>query len=256
MKRLEKTKILDVGITNATIENILEEVWAIIKNGDTKHYIVTPNPEILVHAARHPSFKKILNEAEISLPDGIGVFIAGGILGHKFKERIPGIDFIEEVCKWCENYPVSIGFLGAEPGIAERTAERLLDEYPYLQINFINDTWSEAGFSHAQKLMKEKGQPYAALHNEHIDLLFVAYGFPKQEEWVVSHLEKLPVKMAMGVGGAFDYISGNIIRAPYLVRAMGMEWFFRLVRQPWRIKRQLALPLFVYLVLKQKFAQK
>jgi len=84
-----------------------------------------------------------------------------------------------------------------------------------------------------------------------VDILFVAYGFPKQEEWIAKNLPKLPVKAAMGVGGAFDYISGNVSRAPFFVRAIGLEWLFRLIRQPWRIKRQLRLATFILLVIKE-----
>jgi N-acetylglucosaminyldiphosphoundecaprenol N-acetyl-beta-D-mannosaminyltransferase len=242
-----KQGILGVGITNDVVENILYDIYTGLKIGK-KFFIVTPNPEILVYANKHVSYKNILNTAEIALPDGVGVFIAGGLLGKAFKERIPGVDFIEELCKFSEENPMSMGFLGGGKGVAKRTADCLKKKYPWITIGFAGEEWPEG-----MEIGKMKNKFLAPnSQSATLDILFVAYGFPKQEEWISEHLHKLPVICAMGVGGAFDYISGDVMRAPYMIRAIGFEWLFRLIRQPWRLKRQFALLQFVYFILQEQ----
>lgn len=266
---LKTTNLLGISITNSSTEDILEYVYKHVKTAKTKLFIVTPNPEIIVHAHKHPDYKRLLNQANLSLPDGVGVFIAGGLLGHQFKERIPGVDFMEELCRSAEGKTVSIGLLGGKRGVAKRTAECLKRKYPWIRIAFVSSEWPADLFMHDEivsskykvvSIMSEKEKipttQYIIHNTDVIDILFVAFGFPKQEEWIFKHLEMLPVKAAMGVGGAFDYLSGNIHRAPYIIRAMGLEWLYRLMRQPWRIKRQLALVEFIYLILKERFTKK
>lgn len=264
---LNTNTILGVSLTNEPVDNILEYVYHHLKTAKKKLFIVTPNPEILVYANRHPEYKRLLNEANLALPDGIGVFLAGGLLGSPLKERIPGVDFMEELCRMSREKTVSIGLLGGGEGIAKRTAECLKKKYPWIRIAFVSSEWPEALFdipfvslpkheSKAAEVFEEMFNiPVSGKEIPSIDILFVAFGFPKQEEWIYKHLDQLPVKVAMGVGGAFDYISGNIPRAPYLIRAIGFEWLFRLIRQPWRIKRQFALIQFSYLVLKNRIGK-
>jgi N-acetylglucosaminyldiphosphoundecaprenol N-acetyl-beta-D-mannosaminyltransferase len=255
---LKKIQILNVGITNETTEKILEYIFSSIRKGEEKQYIVTPNPEMLVYASKHSSFKEILNRATIALPDGVGVFIAAGLLGHKLQERIPGVDFMEELCRKATEKPVSIGFLGGKRGVARRAADCLARRYPGLKVRWVGEEWENV--RHEKKMIQfdvEKGdiKPYISKHDP-IDILFVAFGAPKQERWIFEHLDELPVRIAMGVGGSFDYVSGDVVRAPFMIRAIGMEWLFRLIRQPWRIKRQLALFEFVYLLLQESSHKK
>lgn len=276
---LTKSNILGVDITNETDKTILEYLWGKLRQ-DGKFYIVTPNPEILVHANRHENYKKILNNAEISLPDGTGLFLASIFMGKPFRERIPGVDFVELICKNSVRNPISIGFLGGKAKIAEKAAERLVGKYPYLEVVFAGSEWNEEGYRVAEKLRgktRNKTQNNAKgfsvvsrtfqrssafntgkqdnssnFRKKEIDLLFVALGFPKQEEWIYNNLDKIPVKAAMGVGGAFDYISEHVKRAPFMIRAIGFEWLYRLVKEPWRWRRQLALFEFVRLVIKER----
>jgi N-acetylglucosaminyldiphosphoundecaprenol N-acetyl-beta-D-mannosaminyltransferase len=259
---LHKVTLLGVGITNEHENKILEYIWHSLERKDTKYYIVTPNPEILVYAQNHPDYKKILNEAAIALPDGIGVFLGSALVGHPLRERIPGVDFLEAVCKESRNKAVSIGFLGAGPGVAKRTAECLLRKYPWIRVRFVGEEWDmsvllEDGKNYEKSISNKKvrridDSSVRISSEDPIDILFVAYGFPKQEEWIARHLEKLPVRIAMGVGGAFDFISGEVPRAPFLIRAVGFEWLFRLVRQPWRLRRQLALVRFVLFLVAER----
>jgi len=261
---LTKNNVLGVGITNETAENILEYILQRLRIAP-KFYIVTPNPEILVYANKHPKYKNILNNAEVALPDGAGLFLASIFMAKPFRERIPGVDFLEMLCKSTVRNPISMGFLGGRREIARKAADCLKKKYPHLNIVFIAEEWSQDGFVKQESANKYKPasvdklkqktvhNPKLMLDNPEIDILFVAFGHPKQEEWIYENLNKIPVKAAMGVGGAFDYLSGEVKRAPLIVRAIGFEWLYRLIKEPWRLKRQLALIEFVKLVFKERF---
>lgn len=230
-----KKKLLGIGFTVATEREVLEYIATGLEKRMEKYYVVTPNPEILVIANKNKNYKNVLNSAKLALPDGIGIVIAGKILRKGFKERITGTDLLEKLCKEVAKKPITIGFLGAGPGVAFKTAECLRKKYPGLKVALAQEEWNE-GFS------------------KQIDILFVAFGSPKQELWIAQNLEKLPVNVAVGVGGAFDFISGEVKRAPRLIRKIGLEWLYRLIKQPWRIRRQLSLLTFIFLVLKEFFS--
>jgi N-acetylglucosaminyldiphosphoundecaprenol N-acetyl-beta-D-mannosaminyltransferase len=243
---LRNIKILGVNITNEKSGEILEYLFSSIRNSKTKIVIITPNPEMLIYAYRHLDYQGKLNHSAISLPDGVGLFFASGFMGESLKERITGVDFIEMICEKSRDLPLSIGFLGGKSRVAEQTAERLQKKYPWINVTFVAKEWSEKGFDWKKEGHKTK----------QIDILFVAFGVPKQEEWISTHLDSLPVKAAMGVGGSFDFLSGSIPRAPFIIRFIGLEWLFRLIIEPWRWRRQLALVEFIYLVFKQTFSSK
>jgi N-acetylglucosaminyldiphosphoundecaprenol N-acetyl-beta-D-mannosaminyltransferase len=259
---LSKKQILGVNITSASKNKILEYISSSLGDSKEKYYIVTPNPEMVVAAHNNPKFKSILNNAHIALCDGVGLLLASQLLGKPIPERITGTDFVKDLCETFKDQPISIGFLGGKPQIAELAVERLLQEWPHLNIVFVHDEWNDDGFSFSERNLnsgiKSQGKDQKSISKHistrHIDILFVAFGFPKQEEWIYSNLESLDVSIMIGVGGAFDYLSGTVIRAPFIIRAIGLEWLFRLVRQPWRIKRQLAIIEFLFLVLQQKFS--
>jgi N-acetylglucosaminyldiphosphoundecaprenol N-acetyl-beta-D-mannosaminyltransferase len=235
MKTFDKIFLLGVGFSDASMKEVLEFIVTGLQNQSEKYYIVTPNPELLVIASKDDNYRKVLNSAKLALPDGIGVIVAGKIMGKPFKERIHGVDLVKSLCKEVSKQPITVGFLGAGPNIAELTAECLRKNYPGLKVGLISEEWSEE------------------LKNKKADILFVAFGSPKQEIWISENLERLPAKVVIGVGGAFDFISGKVRRAPLILRKIGLEWLFRLIIQPWRLKRQLRLVKFLYLVLREKF---
>lgn len=263
---LEKKNIVGIDITNASEEDILKYIGETLQNSSKKISIVTPNPEMIVYAISHSSFATLLNSADISLADGMGVIVAGNILGKSLRERVTGTDLMEKLCAKSIDWVATIGFLGGQDGVADKTAECLITKYPGLKIGFIGREWNDEGFAKAAEMMtryeknnewrEKKNNVRESSGNNSLDILFVAYGFPKQEEWIAQHLETVNVRLAMGVGGAFDYHSGSVIRAPHLVRVLGFEWLFRLVRQPWRLKRQLALLVFIRLVLRERWIAK
>jgi N-acetylglucosaminyldiphosphoundecaprenol N-acetyl-beta-D-mannosaminyltransferase len=235
MKTFDKIFLLGVGFSDASMKEVLEFIVTGLQNQSEKYYIVTPNPELLVIASKDDNYRKVLNSAKLALPDGIGVIVAGKIMGKPLKERIHGVDLVKSLCKEVSKQPITVGFLGAGPNIAELTAECLRKNYPGLKVGLVSEEWSEE------------------LKNKKADILFVAFGSPKQEIWISENLERLPAKVVIGVGGTFDFISGKVRRAPLILRKTGLEWLFRLIIQPWRLKRQLRLVKFLYLVLREKF---
>lgn len=216
-----KKTILGVKIDDVSLDQAIKIVYGWLEKPG-KHYIVTINPEFLMTAQQDNIFKEILKKADLGIPDGVGLKLSGDIVCNT-----PGIDLMESLIKLAEEKGFTIGLLGGRGGVANKTADCLKKKYPKLTVSFISE------------------EP-AVIHNT--DILFVAFGHPKQEYWIAENLEKIPVKVAMGVGGAFDYLSGKVRRAPIWVRSMELEWLFRLIIQPWRIKRQLALFKFFVLI--------
>lgn len=220
-----KKDVLGVKIDDVSIPEIVNIVETWLKKGG-KHYIVTPNPEIVMMAQKDIELKKIINKADLAIPDGRGLKLAGDILNHS-----PGIDVMERLIKEVSEKGATVGFLGGRGDVAELCAKRLSRKYPNLKISF----------ARSDDEVDDEGRLLKSLKIPKLDLLFVAFGPPKQEKWIVKNLDKLPVTVAMGVGGSFDYISGKIPRAPLWIRNLGLEWLFRLITEPWRIRRQLSL---------------
>ena len=154
--------------------------------------------------------------------------------------RVSGTDLMDALCGVAAEKGFVVGFLGGGKRVAEKTAECLKKKYPGLKVAFAesgmkvdrNGEWTDSSFDIPP-----------------VDILFVAFGHIKQEKWIANNLDKIPVKIAMGVGGAFDYLSGRILRAPIWIRELGFEWLFRLAVQPWRIKRQLVLLKYLWLII-------
>lgn len=275
---LRKENILGVGITTNFKDEILEYLITRLQTKDKKIIIVTPNPEMLVASHHDNSLKTLLNSADIALPDGTGLLWASTLLGKGIKGRLTGVDFMKFACDKLANQPFTVGFLGGRGNVAELTANCLKKKYPNLKVSFVSEEWGDTsgsvaspspsissltsslrahnGMSSGRVTPSKKAEfishKSSVFDHPQIDLLFVAFGFPKQERWIAQNLNSIPVQAAMGVGGAFDYISGNVARAPRFVQKLGFEWLFRLIRQPWRIKRQLALVEFVWLVIRER----
>lgn len=233
---LVKSDVFGIGITNETTQNVLEYLGNFLKNSQKKLFIVTPNPEMIMLSHQNGEFKKVLNEASLALCDGMGLYRAARFLGIPLKERIIGTNFVENLCEMVVDWPITVGFLGGGPHVAEKVAECLVARYPGLKVGFVGQEWDT---SQAQKP---------------IDILFVAFGAPKQELWMKENIQKLPLRVMMGVGGAFDQIIDPTLRPPLLLHKIGLGWLYRLIRQPWRLTRQLQLIPFIFLTLKEKFA--
>jgi N-acetylglucosaminyldiphosphoundecaprenol N-acetyl-beta-D-mannosaminyltransferase len=199
-----------------------------------QHVIVTPNPEMAVLAARDPGFKKILFSSHLSLADGFGLRLAAWWEKKEIPETITGVDFGLALAQIAEQKNCSVYFLGAGEGIAEKAARNLQHVYKGLRvagasgdrIRWIAGKWEE-----------DPGLT-ARIAATNPDVLFVALGHGKQERWIKDHLLRLPsVRIAIGVGGALDYYSGQKRRAPGIFRTLHLEWFWRLFAEPWRAWR-------------------
>ncbi len=202
--------------------------------------IITVNPEFVMAAQRNTQFRRCINEASLVVADGMGVVWATRYLGKPTPERVTGIDTVIEIAKRCAAQGYRLYLLGAAPGVAELAATRLQELAPGLQIA---GTYSGSPDPAEEEAIIER------IWKARADVLCVAYGAPGQDLWIRRNLLQLPVGVAMGVGGAFDFLSGRQKRAPNFMQKLGLEWLYRLYREPWRWRRMLALPNFAMQVI-------
>jgi N-acetylglucosaminyldiphosphoundecaprenol N-acetyl-beta-D-mannosaminyltransferase len=202
--------------------------------------IITINPEFVMTARHNPTFRQCINQSALVMPDGIGVVLAARYLGKPTPERVTGVDTLIELARLCATHGYRIYLLGAAPGVAELAAEKLQQLAPGLLI---------AGSYAGSPAVAEEDAIIERVRAAQTDLLCVAYGAPAQDLWIYRNLARLPVALAMGVGGSFDFLTGRQRRAPRLMQKLGLEWLYRLYREPWRWRRMLALPRFAILVL-------
>ncbi|MCK9186095.1 WecB/TagA/CpsF family glycosyltransferase [Candidatus Gracilibacteria bacterium] len=226
----EKIEILGVRFNNVSLEEAADRAIKLAK-GNSKTYITTPNPEILLEAIKNPKFFEVLNKSALNVPDGIGILWASKYLSKRkvLKERVTGIDLMLEICKKSGAENLKIFLLGASETAGEKAKQHLQEKYPDIKI-----------VGRLSKSPKEEDEKEITeeISRSGADILFVAYGAPKQELWIAKNLQKLSsVKLAIGVGGAFDFIAGTKKRAPKIFRKIGLEWLIRLIQEPKRIKR-------------------
>lgn len=271
---MSKIKILDINVDNITMAAARQKLEQFLtsKKGSL---ICTPNAEMVVAANSDPYLKEILNDrSDLNLPDSFGLLWAAkfntlrtpskGILRtfvvflewiftivlipvipwifkKPIPEKISGSDFIWEISKFASDNKLKIFLLGGGPTVAERAALELQTKYPDIRIAGVYSGSSENSEEITRAVQKSRAE-----------ILLVAFGAPKQEKWLAENLQKTTCKVAIGLGGTFDFVSGLKKRAPRWMQASGLEWLFRLMQEPWRIKRQLSLPKFLWLVFKSK----
>lgn len=285
-----KVDILGVKIDKITTKETLEKIEEFSRS-QKPHYVVTPNAEMVMIAQEDEEFKKVLNNADLSIPDGIGILwtakylsisiISWSIIKHLqaiwqmvytgaslifypkycrsvLPERVSGADILPKVARNCSGDECGIYLLGAAPDIAEKVAKKLKQKYSYLKIC--------GTYSGSPKKEDEK-EIITKITQVKPSVLFVAFGPPNQEKWIARNLNKLEVPVAIGVGGAFDFIAGaqslkakgisvKARRAPKIFQKLGLEWLWRGIIQPWRAKRIfISVPKFIYTVVKYKVRQ-
>jgi N-acetylglucosaminyldiphosphoundecaprenol N-acetyl-beta-D-mannosaminyltransferase len=235
---LQRVYILGVRVDAIRFDQVLSCIQEFIAFG-RPHQIVTVNPEFVMIARKNAEFRRIINGAALALPDGVGVCWASRWLGQPLPQRVPGVDLVVRLAALAAAKRYRLYLLGAMPGVAERAASVLLAHYPDLQVvgTFAGSPRPE----HEQDII-------ARVRAARPDILLVAYGAPAQDFWIDRNKERLGVPVCIGVGGSFDYIAGVRPLAPGCLRQLGLEWLFRLITQPWRWRRMLALPRFVWLV--------
>jgi len=236
-------RILGVRVHDVTMEEALRIVAGFLAKGGA-HQICTVNPEFVMHARRDPAFFRVLEEADLNVPDGVGLLWAGRILRQPLRERVPGVELMEALAVRAAERGWRVFLLGAAEGVADRAAAVLQARYPGLIV---------AGTFAGSPRPEDAPHILERLRKARPDLLFVAYGAPQQDLWIARYQPELGIPVAMGVGGAFDFIAGVVPRAPRWMREIGLEWLYRLIRQPWRWRRMLALPRFVLAVLAARY---
>ncbi len=256
----EKIKIMKIKFDSVTLKEATQKAIDFAKD-KKQHYITTPNPEILLEAQKNNKFHKVLNKSDLNVPDGIGILWAAKYLDitknthSKFiklikwffslatipfypkyirtvlKERVTGVDLTQEICKESANSSMKIFLLGSAEGVAEKTAKILKKKYPGTRI--------VGTYAGTPKIEDEK-TIIKMINDKKPRILFVAYGAPKQEMWIARNLKKMPtVRLAAGIGGTFNFITGRRKRAPEWMQKIGLEWVYRLIQQPSRIKRMI-----------------
>ena len=237
---METARILGVNFHNVTLTTAVDAAMDQIR-AHKKGYVVTPNSEIVYAAQEDTTFRDLLNRASLVLPDGIGVIYAAKILGQKLNGKVAGCDFAEALVYRMSKEGMRLYLLGAKPGVAEAAAANLTKKYPGLVIAGTHDGY-----------FKEDQEAIDAVNAVGADVLFVCLGAPRQERFMAAHKDELHVTLSCGLGGSLDVFAGTAQRAPEIFIKLGLEWFYRLLKEPTRIGRMMSLPKFMLRVIRVK----
>ena len=235
-----RINVLGVGFDNVTMDEAVDRGMELLHSPGT-HCVVTPNPEIVEVCRENLAARQAVNGADLVLPDGIGVVKGAKMLGTPLKEKVPGIEFAAGLMERMAAEGRSLYLLGAKPGVAETAGEKLAAKYPGLKIAGTQDGY-----------FQEDGPVVEAIRQSGADCVFVCLGAPKQELWMVKHGQATGARLLCGLGGSLDVFAGVVERAPKFWSDHGLEWFYRLCKNPWRAKRMMKLPLFLVHVRKEK----
>ena len=239
MKNDSKVNILGVMIDKIGIEEAVEHIVKMLESHHT-NTVFTPNSEIILNAYKDKEFCDILNSADMLTADGIGVVYASKIVGNPIRERAAGYDIACGVLDKISETGHRLYLLGGKPGTAEKAKRNLERKYPFIQIVGTHDGYFSDG---------EADEIISDINRVNTDIVFVCLGAPKQEIWIYENKDKLTARVLMGVGGSIDVFAGEVERAPDVWCKLGLEWLYRLIKEPWRFKRMLALPKFAFTVL-------
>ncbi len=232
----------EVEVVGIKIDNVnMDEAAALMEvflETDRCSKVFTPNSEILLTAVKDREFESVLNSGHLVVPDGIGVVIASRFYGTPVKERVAGFDLMMRLMDIADSRGKSVYLLGGREGVAEEAAIKLTESYGNLKI---------AGTRNGYFEEDSENDIVNEINNSKADILLAALGAPKQEKFIYKHSDNLKVKIAMGVGGSLDVLAGKVKRAPEFYQKAGLEWFYRLVKEPRRIIRVLRIPKFIAL---------
>jgi N-acetylglucosaminyldiphosphoundecaprenol N-acetyl-beta-D-mannosaminyltransferase len=235
-------RVLGVRVDELDIKGTLDRIDELLAAGG-HHLVATVNPEFVMLAQRDPEFRRLLEGAALCLADGWGVTWAARRQGRPLPARVTGVDLVPALAERAAAKGWRLFLLGAAPGVAEEVAQLLTAQNPALLVA----GWHAGVAGHEGD--EESLRLIAAAHP---DIVLVAYGAPRQEQWIARNLSRLEAGVGIGVGGSFDYLSGRVRRAPAWMRRAGLEWLYRLLRQPWRARRMAVLPRFALEVLRDK----
>ena len=243
---------LDMVETICCIENYIKLGRDSRKYNETKaedaesqnvvHHIITLNAEILYNAQSNEELMRVIKKADLITPDGSGTVWGIKQLTGQDVDRVTGIDLMQEICRLSKVNEWNVFLFGGKPGIADEASRNLEEDYGTRVSGMLNGYFKP----------EDEESIVERINDSDTDILFVALGAPKQELWIDKYRDQLQVPVVIGVGGSFDVISGHVERAPIFFQKIGMEWLYRLIKEPWRWKRMTALPKFMMLVKKTK----
>ena len=230
---MNRVNVLGVGIDNLTLSEAVDKALSLISEHRCA-YMVTPNPEIVMAAWDDPKVSKAIENADLVIPDGVGVMQAARILGTPLREHMPGIDAATEIIKRLASRGASVFLYGARPGVAEKAAERMKQRFPGLVICGTNDGYGN-----------DDGAVVSKINAAKPDFVMVCLGVPKQELWMAKHAAKLDAGLMAGLGGTIDVFSGQVKRAPLIWQKLKLEWLYRCFEEPKRFRKIKRIPQFI-----------
>jgi len=238
---VEQVRVLDVPISRVTNEQALAILTGFVESREP-HLVVTADASAVVTAAQDAEFRAVVQGADLVTPDSTGILWAARRLGKPLPERVSGVDLAARLCELAGKHGWGVFFYGAAPGIADEAAASMQARYPGMRI---------AGTAHGFLNAHEQTELESRIREARPELLFVAMGIPRQEKWIWSRMSRLGVPVSMGVGGSFDVFAGRVSRAPLWMQRRGLEWLYRLWKNPRKISKVATLPRFVLLVLQR-----
>lgn len=241
-----KIDIHGLMIDNITMSETLDRLDEMVES-QGKYVLYTPNAEIVMQASRDPELLAILNTADLLLPDGAGVVLGAKILGTPLQEKVSGVDVAINLLQHTDRTMRKFFLFGGKPGIAEKACMNIMHEYPRANVvgcrsGYFDETETE--------------NIVAEINRAKPEFLYVGMGAPRQERWIYENKNKLNCKVILGVGGTIDILAGTVELAPNWMRNSGLEWLYRLVKEPWRFKRMMDLPRFVVKTVKVRLQKK
>lgn len=240
---MDKISIMGVRIDNQSMDEVMSTVADRLSKGE-KYIIYTPNTEIVMMCQNDEEFLNYMNKSSINIPDGIGLVYASKIKKHPLKGKVAGFDLSMKLLELADKKGLKLYAVGGKPGIAETAMKNVHEKYPGIKIAgyhhgyFKGAHLGQGGHEEEQKVVDE-------INMHEPDILFVGFGAKKQEQWIEFNKDKLNAKIIIGNGGTIDVLAGNVKRAPDIYVNLGLEWLYRLIKEPKRISRQAVLPVFM-----------
>ena len=238
---MEWVHVLDVPISRVNNQEALAILTEFVRSGEP-HLVVTADASAVVTAAQDPEFRAVIEGADLVTPDSAGILWAARRLGRPLPERVSGVDLAGQLCELAGKFGWGVFFYGAAPGVAEEAASVMQSRFPGMRV---------VGTAHGFLDDREQGELEERIRQARPEILFVAMGIPRQEKWIWSRMARLGVPVSMGVGGSFDVFAGRVTRAPEWMQRRGLEWLYRLWKNPRKISKVATLPRFVLLVLRR-----
>lgn len=247
---MEHLRILGIRVDNVSMKEAVSYIKEKIETNE-QCVVVTPNSEIVVQAGENERLKRFIDNADLVVPDGSGLVLASKIKKTPLKERVTGIDLMKELLEYAHEKDHRVYFLGGKPGIAELAKEKLVAEFPDLNVVGAQNGYYK-GFHSGYPGHEEERAVLEDIRDKRPHMLFVGLGSPKQDYFIENFKDELDCNLYMGVGGSFDVYSETLKRAPKRYQDLGLEWLYRIVKEPWRLKRAGAIPTFLFRVIFSK----